>query len=153
MIKNTIIVILLILLLITLYAYSCLSSSMVDFKKERLEYILKKEKELNDKEEKLVSTEICNQNMEKYKSLLIRISNDLTKTSEEMNLLSKYVNQTNNAINNDIDKSNYKNKIPKKFEKPVDYIVPEENFENFENLGNDLLDFPIEDGFISALDN
>ena len=104
MIKNTIIIILLLLLLITFYAYMCLSSNMIDFQKERMEHIVKKEKELKYKEQKLISTQECNDNLNKYKLLIGKITSDLTKTTNEMNLLSKYANQTNNSINNDIGK-------------------------------------------------
>jgi len=167
MIKNTIIVILLLLLLITFYAYMCLSSNMIDFQKERMEHIVKKEKELKHKEQKLVSMQECNDNLNKYKLLINKITSDLTKTTNEMNLLSKYANQANNSINNDIGKStqpnqaNQEGKLPQnqatvvltENENPVEKFE-KDNFESFDNLEGvtDMLDLPIEDGFLTALD-
>lgn len=173
MIKNTIIVILLLLLLITFYAYMCLSSNMIDFQKERMEHIVKKEKELKHKEQKLVSMQECNDNLNKYKSLLNRITSDLTKTTNEMNILSKYANQANNSINNDVGKStqlvqpnqpthvvqatqsteNKASVVLTEHENPVEKFE-NENFETFDNLEGvtDMLDLPIEDGFLTALD-
>ena len=43
MIKNTIITILVILLVVTIYSYICLSSTMMNYEKERMEFILNKE--------------------------------------------------------------------------------------------------------------
>ena len=150
MIKNTIIVILLLLLLITFYAYMCLSNNMVDFQKERMQHIVKKEAELKLREQNLVSLTECNQNMNKYKNIIHKISNDLTKTTGEFNNVVKYINQINSSIKTDINvlngtealngaETHPKNEVPKK----------EEHFENLEI--NDELDKPIEDGFMTAL--
>lgn len=171
MIKNTIIIILLLLLLITFYAYMCLSSNMIDFQKERMGHIVKKEQELKQKEQKLISMAECNDNLNKYKLLVNKITLDLTKTTNEMNLLSKYANQANNSINDDINrltqptkaiqlaKNNITTVVLNEQEIPNEKIdhkaqTEKEHFENFENVDGvtDLLDLPIEDGFITALD-
>ena len=168
MIKNTIIIILLLLLLITFYAYMCLSSNMIDFQKERMGHIVKKEQELKQKEQKLISMAECNDNLNKYKLLVNKITLDLTNTTNEMNLLSKYANQANNSINNDINRLiqpsqttknntttvvlNEQETSAKQTEHKAE--MDKEHFENFENVDRvtDLLDLPIEDGFITALD-
>lgn len=180
MIKNTIIVILLLLLLITFYAYMCLSSNMIDFQKERMTHIVKKEKELKLKEQKLISMTECNENLNKYKLLVNKITSDLAKTTNEMNLLSKYTIQANNSINNDINQLNQQiqptlptqssqnnttNIVLTEYEIPSEKLeqmnqsekIDFENFENFENFQNinevsNLLDLPIEDGFLTGLD-
>lgn len=166
MIKNTIIIILLLLLLITFYAYICLSSNMIDFQKERMEHIVKKEQELKQKEQKLISMAECNDNLNKYKLLVNKITSDLTKTTNEMNLLSKYANQTNNSINNDINRLiqpthsativlNEQKIATEKIENiPHTEKEDYENLENFDNVEHmtNLLDLPIEDGYITALD-
>ena len=56
MIKNTIIIILILLLVITLYSYYCLSTSMLDYEKDRMEYITKKENELIQREKNINQT-------------------------------------------------------------------------------------------------
>ncbi len=147
MIKNTIIVILLILLLITFYAYMCLSNNMVDYQKERMQHIVKKEAELKHREDNLVSLTECNNNMNKYKNVIHKISNDLTKTTDDFNSVVKYINQVNNTIKNDINQLNTEilNEIPKNESHKI-----EEHFENLENH-EDALDKPIDDAFVTAL--
>jgi hypothetical protein len=171
MIKNTIIIILLLLLLITFYAYMCLSTNMMDFKKERMEHIIKKETEIKEKEIKLLSMAECNDNLHKYKNMIGRITTDLTKASDDMNLLSKYATQINSSINKDINNRNNPKQIiseknivsnpenptititdnkisPKKEEQEMEHFGVYENFA----ANIDELDLPIEDGFITALD-
>ena len=150
MIKNTIIVILLLLLLITFYAYMCLSNNMVDFQKERMEFILSKETELKQKEQKLVSLEECNDNMNKYKNIVGRLSTDLTKSVEDFNDIVKFINQTNTTMNStknttmNSTKNNSENPVTKTSET---FTVINNMIENFNNLeeNNDELDRPIED--------
>ena len=150
MIKNTIIVILLLLLLITFYAYMCLSNNMVDFQKDRLQHIVKKEAEIKLKEQNLVSLTECNQNMNKYKNIIHKISNDLTKTTGEFNNVVKYINQINNSIKIDINELNGTEALNETEARPKNEIPKKE--EHFENLEiNDDLDRPIDDGFITAL--
>ena len=50
MIKNTIIIILTLLLIVTLYSYYCLANKMISFQDDRMEYIVGKEKELKEKD-------------------------------------------------------------------------------------------------------
>lgn len=163
MIKNTIIVILLLLLLITFYAYMCLSNNMIDFQKERMEHILKKETEIKQKEKNLVTLAECNDNMNKYKNIISKLSTDLTKTVDDFNQIVKFVNQTNNTNNNSLNPTNNtenhlinSNPMNSKYNiltnynaetNPmiINYINPEgNNMENFENLNEDDLDKPIE---------
>ncbi len=140
MIKNTIIVILLLLLLITFYAYMCLSNNMVDFQKERMQYIAKKDSELKSRENNLLSLTECNNNMNKYKNIIQKVSSDLTKTSNDFSDIVKYINQVNSETTDKINT-------------PVLHEIPkiEEHFDNLENH-EDALDNPIEDAFITALD-
>lgn len=148
MIKNTIIVILLLLLLITFYAYMCLSNNMVDFQKERMQYIAKKDAELKSRENNLLSITECNNNMNKYKNIIQKVSSDLTKTTNDFNDVVKYINQVNNTIKNDVNQINTEvlNETTKNETSKVE--------EHFENLYNheDALDKPIDDAFITALD-
>lgn len=160
MIKNTIIVILLILLLITFYAYMCLSNNMTDFQKERMEHILKKENEIKQKEQNLITLTECNDNMNKYKNIIGRLSTDLTKTVEDFNQIVKFINQTNNNISSSKNNSENNllnfNPMNSKYNNLTNcnaennsiitnYIKSEgNNMENFENLNEDDLDKPIE---------
>ena len=171
MIKNTIIIILLLLLLITFYAYMCLSTNMMDFQKERMEHIIKKEKEIKEKERKLLSMGECNDNLHKYQNMIGRITTDISRTSYELNNLTKYATQINTSINKDINNRNNPTRITP--ENPI-VSIPEnevypkisgeipsekaeqemEHFGVYENFAANIdeLDLPIEDGFITALD-
>ena len=172
MIKNTIIIILLLLLLITFYAYMCLSSNMMDFQKERMEHIAKKETEIKHKERKLLSIEESNNNLNKYKNMINKITIDISNASNELNVLTKYATQINTGITNDINRLNKSNSTNSQTtiiinDTPSITITPEkpentektektekENFgveEHFETNIDDL-DLPIEDGFITGLD-
>lgn len=167
MIKNTIIIILLLLLLITFYAYICLSTNMIDFQKERMEHIAKKEVYIKQKEQKLLSMTQCNDNLNKYKNMIGKITNDISKTSDDMNNLKKYATQINNSIHNSITtNTTHSNKpIPEtstvivldnnmsgeKAEQSKEHFGVFENFNNLDNF-DDLLDLPIDDGFLTGLD-
>lgn len=70
MIKITIIVILTMLLIITLYSYYCLSSSMIGFQKKRMEYILSKENELRNKEASIQVIADCGDKNNKYQQAI-----------------------------------------------------------------------------------
>jgi len=78
MIKNTIIVILIILLIITIYSYICLSSNIMNYEKERMEFILNKEADIKSRESKLLSLTKCNDELLKYKNTINKITTDLT---------------------------------------------------------------------------
>ena len=112
----------------------CLSSNMVDFQKERMQYIVKKEAEIKQKEKDLVSLTECNNSMEKYKSVINKISLDLTKTIEDFNLIVKYANQNTSSPNITIHTEK---------EEPVNHVETIETFGNFEQT--DLLDTVILD--------
>lgn len=154
MIKNTIIIILLLLLLITFYAYMCLSSNMMDFQKERMEHIAKKETEIKYKEQKLLSIEESNNNLNKYKNMISKITLDISNASNELNVLTKFATKINTDINNDINRSNKSgstNSQPTTTSET--HVTPEktekENFGIEEHFGTnmDYLDLPIEDIF------
>ncbi len=66
--------ILILLLLITLYSYYCLSSRMVDFERKRLEYILNKENELKNLEKKIKVISNCSEKNEKYQQAIKNIN-------------------------------------------------------------------------------
>jgi hypothetical protein len=77
MIKNTIIAILLIVLVITIYSYICLSSNIMNYEKERMEFILNKESDIKNKESKLQTMTKCNDELIKYKNVINKITSDL----------------------------------------------------------------------------
>jgi len=158
MIKNTIIVILLLLLLITFYAYICLSTNMTDFQKERMEHILKKENELTQKEQKLQTITECNDNMNKYKNIIAKLSTDLTRTVDDFNQIVKFVNQANNNTNLGTNTNTNMNSVYSSLtntsttENPIIFAGTKEYFnqdkiiEHFDNLeDNNELDKPIQD--------
>jgi uncharacterized protein (UPF0333 family) len=89
MIKNTIIVILLLLLIITIYSYVCLSTNIVNYEKERMEFILTKESEVAAKQNILVETVKCNSDLTNYKSSIRKLTTDLNKLSNDLNDLAK----------------------------------------------------------------
>jgi len=174
MIKNTIIVILLLLLLITFYAYICLSNNMTDFQKERLEYVLKKENEITQKEQKLATLAECNENMNKYKNIIGKLSTDLTRTVDDFNQIVKFINQTSKNMNNNssginnISSTNantnmnsiygsLSNSLPNLNSNNTVVLAgneglpsAEKNLENFENLDElNELDRPIDDGLMT----
>ena len=78
MIKNTIIAILVILLIVTIYSYICLSSTMMNYEKERMEFILNKEAEIKSRESTLLSQTKCNDELLKYKNVINKITADIT---------------------------------------------------------------------------
>lgn len=161
MIKNTIIVILLLLLLITFYAYICLSTNMTDFQKERMEHILKKEHDMSQKEQKLATLVDCNENMNKYKNIIGKLSKDLTRTVDDFNQIVKFINQTSINMNNNNSNTNgninsiygsLSNSLPNLNSNNTvilagneGLINTEKNVENFNNLDElNELDDPIE---------
>jgi hypothetical protein len=77
MIKNTIITILVILLVVTIYSYICLSSTMMNYEKERIEFILNKEAEIKSRESKLQTMTKCNDDLLKYKNVINKITADI----------------------------------------------------------------------------
>ena len=77
MIKNTIIAILVILLIVTIYSYICLSTSMLNYEKERMEFILNKEADIKSRESKLLTQTKCNDELLKYKNVINKITADL----------------------------------------------------------------------------
>lgn len=138
--KNTIIIILAILFIITLYSYYTLSDSMLSYEKDRMEYITNKENELNEKEKTITINVNCSQELaqckrsaEKINSIIDELRDQaqkLIKLDEEKksNLISKVksdieqkLNITKNSSQNLVDKNEseqeiidqneYKNKI------------------------------------------
>ena len=79
MIKNTIIVILILLLLITIYSYICLSSNILNYEKERMEYILNKEADIKNRESKLQTMSKCNDDLIKYKNVFNKIASNISE--------------------------------------------------------------------------
>ena len=118
MIKITVIIILILLLIITIYSYYCLSSSMIDYEKDRLEYILKKEIELNNLEKKIKIISHCNEKNEKYQEAIKNINNII----ENLNLPPGSICNTNSKNINQENVRNLKN-----------FIASEPNFQS-ENI-------------------
>lgn len=103
MIKTTVIVILILLLVITLYSYYCLSSRMVDFERSRLEYILKKESEVNDLEKKVKVVSDCSNKNDQYQDAIKEINNIIDKLNlPPGSICSKYHSDTDHKIISDI---------------------------------------------------
>ncbi len=76
-IKNIIITVLTILLIIVVCFYCYLASQMQDYEKKRLEYIINKENELNQKENEINKGKVCQvelNNCEITKNNLINMS-------------------------------------------------------------------------------
>jgi cobalamin biosynthesis Co2+ chelatase CbiK len=143
---------------------------MTDFQKERLEYVLKKENEISQKEQKLATLAECNENMNKYKNIIGKLSTDLTRTFDDFNQIVKFINQTSKNMNNNssgINNSSSTNANMNSIYSSLSNSLPnlnsnntvilagneglpsaEKNLENFENLDelNEIneLDNPIE---------
>lgn len=79
MIKITIIIVLILLLFLTLYSYYYLSYQMIEFKKKRLEYILKKETELKNLEQKINIISDCSNKNEQYQIAIKNINTIIDK--------------------------------------------------------------------------
>jgi hypothetical protein len=118
---------------------------MMDYQKERMEHILQKEKELKDKESKLISLGECNDNMNKYKNIINKLSSDLTKTASNFNEIVNFVNLTNSSIDNDIKiKENFKMNMDSNLnQQAIVFTDVKENFEIVEE--NNELDNVIDD--------
>lgn len=67
------------LLVITLYSYYCLSSRMINFEKSRLEFLLKKEEELNEREKNIKIVADCSIQNEKYQQTIENINSIIDK--------------------------------------------------------------------------
>jgi hypothetical protein len=102
MIKIAIIIILILLLVVTLYSYYCLSSKMINFEKSRLEYILKREEELNHKEQQIKVVTECSSKNDSYQEAIKNINGII----EKLNLPPGSICQN---YNNDKDKQTINN--------------------------------------------
>lgn len=101
MIKTTIIITLILLLVITLYSYYCLTSKMVNFERARLEYILQKESDVIKRESEVKVIADCSNKNFQYQMALENIN----KILGELNIGT--VNSTTNI--NEINEINEKN--------------------------------------------
>jgi DNA repair exonuclease SbcCD ATPase subunit len=132
---------------------------MMDFQKERMEHIAKKEAEIKHKEQKLLSIEESNNNLNKYKNMINKITSDISNASNELNALTKYATKINTDINNDINRLTKSGSTNGPVISPISPISPngempiaqekteKEHFgiqEHFESNIDDL-DLPIED--------
>lgn len=89
MIKITIIIVLIIILIITIYYYYRLSSLMINYEKTRLEFVLNKETELKNLENKIIAIANCNEKNSNYKKAIDNINNilsELQNTNKNSNL-------------------------------------------------------------------
>lgn len=94
MIKITIIVILILLLLVTLYSYYCLSSSMIEFEQKRMEYILNKENELKNLENKIKTDTECVNKNDQYQTAIKGINAIIDKLNlPPGSICAKYSNE------------------------------------------------------------
>tara|TARA_A100001015_G_scaffold321540_1_gene452845 strand:- start:6050 stop:6688 length:639 start_codon:yes stop_codon:yes gene_type:complete len=104
MIKNIIIIILILLLIITLYSYYCLAGKMLDYQTNRMEYIVNKEDELNNRETKISEIENCNYKLVDCTKAVSNII-DLTKN---IPLVHKYMKKEKNIKEENIKEENIK---------------------------------------------
>lgn len=98
MIKNIIIVCLIVIMLIVIYSWICVSNSMSNFQKARMEYIINKENELHNKELKLISANKCNKLLLNYSSSMDKLLSDLNSVSSDLNNLAKNTLNTNSDV-------------------------------------------------------
>ena len=73
-VKNIIITVLIILLIIVVGAYIYLVYQNENFQKDRLDYIDKKEKELDEKEKQLMPSETCSIKLTEYNNSINKIN-------------------------------------------------------------------------------
>lgn len=85
MIKNTIIIILILLLIITLYSYFCLSNKMLNYEKERMEYIVNKERELKVKDSVLKGCEGYQTELNNCKTTISSIKDAIAENISKLN--------------------------------------------------------------------
>lgn len=142
MIKNTIIIVLILLLLITLYSYYCLSSRMVNFERERLEYILQKENDIKSKENKIKIVEDCSNKNSQFQNALTEINKILknigitcenTQNNDKNDKNDNIIKGIENIITGKID-PNIVSKPNKELNKCLAKNI--ENIENTHNIPN-----------------
>ena len=113
MIKTAIIIILILLLIITLYSYYCLSSRMVNFEKLRLEYILTKEGELNDKEKNIKTIADCSNKNDSYQEAIKNINSIIGNLNlPPGSICQKYIETEEKKTINDIKSIVLQEKLP-----------------------------------------
>ncbi len=102
MLKNTIIIILTLLLIITLYSYFCLSNKMLDYEKDRMEFICKKEKEITNKNTILQDCSVCQTELNNYKNSIASIKQAIAENISKINSMNQSngsdTGHTNNSI-------------------------------------------------------
>ena len=87
MIKTTIIITLILLLIVTIYSYYCLSAKMINYERKRLEYILQKEQYITHVENNIKMITNCNEKNEKYQNAIKDIASILKNLSDS-NIIS-----------------------------------------------------------------
>ncbi len=96
LIKNIIITVLTLLLIIVVCFYSYLASQMQDYEKERLEYIINKENELNQKENQIAAGQTCKVKLSECEISKKHINSILDElTRKKNNILTESVEQEN----------------------------------------------------------
>ena len=83
------------LLVISIYSYYCLSSRMTDYEKKRLEFILNKEKELELLEKKIKQIAFCTEKNEKYQQAISDINTIIDKLNLPPGSVCKNYNPNN----------------------------------------------------------
>ncbi len=104
-IKNIIIIVLTLLLVMVVLAYSYLASQMQDYEKKRLEYIINKEYELNQKENEINKGKVCQVKLSEceitkkhIKSILDELT---TKKNNTSNINVKEEQEQKQELNNE----------------------------------------------------
>lgn len=81
MFKNIVIGVLIIVLLITIYSYICVVNSMEDFQKQRFDFVINKEKELKERESKIIESEKCTTELNNCNNIVNTIKNSIHSTA------------------------------------------------------------------------
>ena len=102
MIKNITIIILMLLLVISIYSYYCLSNSMITYENERMNYINEKECELNARDHDIRSVTSCQNQNSSYESAIDNIL-DLAQKGSPKNIVCKSSNAIEQQIETSID--------------------------------------------------
>lgn len=113
------------LLVISIYSYYCLSSRMTDYEKKRLEFILNKEKELELLEKKIKQIAFCTEKNEKYQQAI----SDINTIIDKLNLPPGSVCKNYNPVHKkqQIDEHKYVNHEHKYIHDEHKYVHREYN--------------------------
>lgn len=139
MIKTSIIIILVLLLVITLYSYYCLSSRMINFERARLEYILQKETAVKIKESEVKVIADCSNKNLQYQMALENINKILGGVNIGTINSDDAINEKNDDIIKDIQNVITSKIVPDIVAEPENiqsYISKPDNQNKQNNINN-----------------